>query len=108
MIPRSLVELEAEFAVNVADGRIGRSDSLSDADGVMFLCPKCFSANNGAVGTHRVVCWFRGRVANDVKPGPGRWAPSGSNMSDLSLSPSVQLTGGGCDWHGFVTNGSAK
>ena len=31
-------------------------DALTEADGVWFLCPKCFAANGGAVGTHAVIC----------------------------------------------------
>lgn len=88
-------------------------EALVDADGVMFLCPKCFSDNAGPVGTHRVICWFVGRVSDDVKPGPGRWTPSGTGLADLTFVPSpgrtqsVLLTGG-CGWHGFVVDGAAS
>ena len=87
-------------------------DSLAEAQGVEFLCPKCFAANNGPVGTHIVVCWFNGRgVSNEVRPGPGRWNPSGTGYDDLSFVPpgatSVLLTGG-CGWHGFIENGEVR
>lgn len=87
--------------------------TLAEADGIMFLCPKCFAANSGPIGTHAVVCWFRGKVPDSAEPGPGRWTPQGTGYEDLTFTPgeppvaiSVLLTGG-CGWHGFVKNGSA-
>ncbi len=87
---------------------------LAEADGLEFLCPKCYVANGGEVGTHRVICWFVCKVPDDVRPGPGRWTPQGTGLNDLSFVPSegrshsVLLTGGGCAWHGFVTDGKAE
>lgn len=85
-------------------------DSLQEADGVWFLCPKCFSANGGEVGTHMVGCWFVGKVPDWVEPNPGRWNPSGTGLADLTFVPpgaiSVLLTSG-CGWHGFVKDGDA-
>lgn len=97
---------EGEFHVPV--------ERIEDAQGVRFLCPKCFQANGGAVGTHSVVCWSATRgVPPEAQPGPGRWGLAGTGLADLSLVPdvagqahSVQLNGG-CQWHGFVTNGDA-
>lgn len=109
-----LTELEAQFLKHgTEDGREVHKyvDSLSEADGVMFLCPKCFSANHGRVGTHMVICWFSGKVSDDVFPKPGRWNPSGNGLSDLTfVGPGAAsvLLGGGCDWHGFVKNGEAE
>lgn len=88
-------------------------DALAEADGVWFLCPKCFAANNGPIGTHAVICWFVGKVADDVDPKPGRWTPTGTGLDDLTFVPStgrshsVLLTGG-CAWHGYVTQGCAQ
>ena len=88
-------------------------DSIEMAQGVEFLCPKCFAANGGPVGTHAVVCWSSSRgVPDKATPGPGRWRLVGTSFADLSLmeepgkSRSVLLEGG-CTWHGFVTNGDA-
>lgn len=87
-----------------------RTDATrEEADGIFFLCPKCFVANGGNVGTHGVICWFEGRVPDDRKPGPGRWNPVGDSFANLSFVPgkkshSVALLSG-CKWHGFVTNG---
>jgi hypothetical protein len=88
-------------------------ETIAEADGVWFLCPKCFADNGGPVGTHAVICWFVGKVADDVDPKPGRWTPTGTGLHDLTFVPSagrsnsVLLTGG-CGWHGFVANGSAS
>lgn len=88
-------------------------DRIEDAQGVQFLCPKCFVANGGAVGTHRVICWSRSRgVPDDANPAPGRWKLDGTGLHDLTLngdpgSRSVKLTGDGCQWHGYITNGEA-
>lgn len=109
-IPQSLADLEAELVTHAGNGAIGREASREAADGLMFLCPLCFTKNGGARGTHRVLCWFVGRVPGDLKPGPGRWTLTGTSIADFSLTPSVDLsiTKSGCQWHGFVTNGSAK
>ena len=86
-------------------------DNLAAAHGVWFLCPKCYLANNGPIGTHRVICWFYGRVTDDVEPKPGRWlpGPKSTGLDNLTfvphvLSNSVLLTGG-CHAHFFVTDG---
>lgn len=85
-------------------------EKLAEADGVMYLCPLCFKNNGGAIGTHRVLNWFVGKVPDDVDPKPGRWNPSGTGLHDLTFvgpgAVSVLLTGG-CGWHGFVSNGNA-
>jgi hypothetical protein len=83
-------------------------DTLAEAHGISFLCPKCIGEHGG----HSVVCWFEGRVPDDEEPGPGRWNPTGTGYSDLSFVPgaksnSVQLRGG-CNAHFLVTNGLVK
>lgn len=119
-----LTELDASFRRWLAPGYVasdgdvlahgGHAEvkTLGEADGVMFLCPKCFNKNQGAIGTHRVICWFVGKVPDDLRPGPGRWTPVGASLDDLTFVPrgersqSVLLLGG-CGWHGFVTDGGA-
>lgn len=119
--PFKLRELEPQFIVRRVDREANPNvdqehwvhvDELEQADGVMFLCPKCFAENGGAVGTHVIVCWFEDRVPASVTPSPGRWNPRGTGYDDLSFVPgrgssSVRLTGG-CRWHGFVENGSVS
>lgn len=86
-----------------------RVDRIDEADGVFFLCPTCFVANRGPVGTHGVLCW-RPRVPAGVDPGPGRWEFHGTGLDDLSLvagSSSVLLRGG-CNAHFFVEAGAIR
>lgn len=92
-------------------------DTLAEAQGVEFLCPVCFAKNNGNVGTHHVICWFRGKVPDNAVPGPGRWDASGSGLHNLTLNPSVNLDvhdaefykkyPACCRWHGWVKEGVA-
>lgn len=112
-----LSELSAElFTRHEEAGRIlyRPVQSLADAHGVKFLCPKCFTANSGSVGTHSCICWFVGKVPDSAEPGPGRWNPSGTGIEDLTFVPyegqplvSVLLTGG-CGWHGNIVNGETR
>jgi len=87
-------------------------ENLSEAQGLWFLCPKCFEANGRSnVGVHAVICWFADRgVPDDTQPKPGRWRPAGTGIDDLTFvgpdAASVQLVGG-CNWHGFVRDGDA-
>ncbi len=112
-MPR-LHDLEAKFLLRYERGGSvfhREFDEFSSAHGVMFLCPKCFAANQGPVGTHRVICWFVGRVPVNAVPGPGRWNPQGTGLDDLTFigpgAASVLLMGG-CNWHGFVKDGGAE
>lgn len=108
----SLRELEAEFVKDTDGGKaLTPVQTLAEADGVMYLCPKCFVANKGPVGTHRVLNWFEDKVPDDRRP-TGRWKPSGTGLDDLTFVPgkkscSVRVTTG-CLWHGFVTKGKAE
>ena len=80
----------------------------------MFLCPKC--------GDHSVICWFvnpkqGAPVPPETTPGPGRWTRSGETIESLTLlgsgpggsgMRSVQLGGGGCQAHFYVTDGQVS
>jgi hypothetical protein len=107
-MPR-LAELQATFLKRLDDRTHRRGAPLGDADGLLFLCPKCYAENKGAVGTHSVLCWFAGRVPDHLDP-KGRWNHSGTGLDDVTFvgpgAVSVLLTGG-CGWHGFVRNGAA-
>ena len=106
-----LLDLEPRFQriETDADGRdvYPAAGGLVAAQGLLFLCPVCFTANGGPIGTHSVLVWFRDRGVPDAKmPGPGRWTATGTGYLDLTLSPSIHLSGeGGCGWHGQVTAG---
>jgi len=87
--------------------RFRHVDSLAQANGIIFLCPKCWTKNGGPRGTHSVICWAP-PVPQSIGPKPGRWAMVGTGYDDLTLvagSSSVLLTGG-CAAHFFVTNGA--
>lgn len=102
-----LAELEPQF-LKVIDNRTYWHEGVSfnEADGVVFLCPKCFRVNQGPIGTHSIICW-RPHVSQEIPPNPGRWEFQGTGLDDLTLvagSSSILLTGG-CAWHGFIRNG---
>lgn len=112
-----LTDLDAEFLRYERDGEghtlWHRVDALAEAQGVTFLCPKCFASNNGARGTHGVVCWSSSRGVPDyATPNPGRWRMDGTGLDDLTLNAETKggarsvLLLGGCGWHGHVTNGA--
>jgi hypothetical protein len=108
----ALTQLEPEWLQHVERGH-KRITTMAEADGLLFLCPLCYQRNGGNVGTHSVICWFEGRVPDDLKPGPGRWTPKGTGFEDLSFVPgkrvhavSVELLSG-CKWHGHIVNGFA-
>jgi hypothetical protein len=83
------------------------------AQGVMFLCPKCYRENRGPQGTHQVLCWSDSAGApKDALPS-GRWALRGSGVEDLTLAAepgrtSSVLIVGGCAAHFHVAGGSVK
>lgn len=113
-----LVDLDPHFLrYEPSDGRVFHRfvDSLAEAQGIEFLCPKCFVTNGGSAGTHHVICWSRSRgVPEDATPGPGRRKMEGTGLADLTLNGDAPGGGGarsvlllgGCEWHGFVTNGA--
>ena len=85
------------------------AETLQAAEGVWFLCPKCFLANGKQrPGVHGVVCWSP-KVPKTFVPGPGRWKLVGTDIHDLSLvasSSSVHLTSeDGCRAHFYVHKG---
>lgn len=90
-----------------------QASSLAEAHGLWFLCPKCFAEKDGPRGVHSVLCWFVGKVPDEVDPKPGRWMPSGTGIDDLTFvgpsAASVFLSGPeGCGWHGYVKDGAAE
>lgn len=104
-----LTDLDPTFLVIEEPGRIYRHvDEIAGADGVFFLCPKCFRDNGGPVGTHSVLCWAP-HVPKTESPGPGRWQMVGTGYADLTLtaaSSSILLTGEhGCQAHFYVRAG---
>lgn len=83
--------------------------AFAGADGIQFLCPKCYAANGGAVGTHGLQVFFVGskvpdRIGKNAQGQTVRWGASGTGYADLTLTPSILLLGG-CAWHGWITRG---
>ena len=104
-----LDELEPKFLKLVHPKEWHNVETIAEADGIRFLCPKCFTENSGPMGTHSVICW-QPTVPAEVRPAPGRWQFLGNGYRDLSLvagSSSVQLNGG-CQAHFFVENGAIR
>lgn len=95
-----LTDLDATFVRHTSGGNFNEVEAMTDANGVLFDCPKC--------GRHSVLVWDR-TVPAGIEPGPGRWDMTGTGLADLTLSPSVDLSRGGvgCLWHGWVKNGDA-
>lgn len=88
-------------------------ETLAEAHGICFLCPKSFAENGGAQGTHSVYVWFQGspvpgHIGRNLKGETVRWAASGIGLDDLVLTPSILEEDAGlapewrCSWHGFV------
>ena len=99
-----LSELNPQFLKAESKTTFRRDGDIKSADGVMFLCPKCY--NGTSVGVHSVICW-QPTVSPEMQPSPGRWLIMGDSIDNLSLvagSSSVKLSGG-CDAHFFIRNG---
>lgn len=105
-----LTDLDPTFLKWKDDSHFELTDNVDEADGIQFLCPKCFVKNGGSIRTHSIVCW-EPNVPQTTTPKPGRWNLVGSGYNDLTLvngSSSVLVRGepGHPDhWHGFVRNG---
>jgi hypothetical protein len=83
--------------------------ALAEAHGIRFICPKGFAANQ----PHEVVIFFSGSpvpdyIGRNKKGETVRWKATGTGLDDLTLTPSIQEQCNHCEWHGFVTNGSAE
>ena len=107
-MPLNLSELDAEF-IKLND-ETGASFSIveriNDADGIMFVCPKCHESTDENKGAHSIICWAP-HVPQTVHPVPGRWNLIGTGLHDLELkngSSSVAI-GGKCQAHFFVRDG---
>lgn len=103
-----LSELEPRLMKRNADGSMQPVAAVVEADGLIFLCPKCAMMKDGNAGVHSIICW-RPRVPAGVAPGPGRWEFQGDSIDTLTLvapSSSIALTSeGGCKAHFYIRNG---
>ena len=114
----NLVDLEPHWMrfAQQADGKTDIRTTVdceeAQAQGIRFLCPVCFKAKGGRIGTHPVICWSSRRgTPSRAGPGPGRWYWTTADFATLSLcgetgTDSVRLMGG-CGWHGYIRDGKA-
>ena len=101
-----LTDLDPKFLKREHSHMFRNVENIGEADGIQFLCPKCFAANGGKVGTHAVICW-QPNVPQDTFPTGGRWSMEGKGLDDLTLvaASSSVLLRGGCEAHFFVRGG---
>lgn len=105
-----LTELDPHFLLYCEEnGRASwrQTDDIIRAQGILFLCPKCFDEHGGPVGTHSVIIWFRDRGVPDMaEPGPARWSvvSESTDYGNLTLTPSIRFPTG-CKFHGKVQGG---
>ncbi len=92
-----LTELSPEFLRVTERGTYATVESLADAHGIWFTCPQCRE--------HNVCVWFADRGAPEGEEPTPRWGASGSSFDDLTITPSVNVSG--C-WHGWVRNGEVS
>lgn len=104
-----LRSLGAKFLKRIDSHKFRCVGTLAEADGVEFLCPKCYQANSGPIGTHAVICWAP-QVPQDTAPFGGRWEMHGTGLYDLTLvaGSSSVLIKGGCNAHFFVRKGQIE
>lgn len=80
-------------------------ETLAEAHGIRFLCPKSFAQNGGSKGTHSVYIFFTGSpyAGHNSAGQEVRWqVVAGTGLDDLQLSPSILEQDNHCQWHGFV------
>jgi hypothetical protein len=107
-----LTDLDPRFVKWDDDSHFHYVDTISESDGVIFLCPLCFQNNAGSdIGVHSVLCW-RPNIPQSTSPKPGRWDFQGTGYNDLTLvagSSSILLTGdGGCKAHFYIQGGEIR
>jgi len=91
-------------------------ENLADAQGVFFQCPLCAEgkprSSAAVIGAHYFGVTFadRGVLPHQGCHGtngePTRWQVTGTGLDDLTTQPSIQIQGG-CNWHGYITDGAA-
>lgn len=101
-----LTELEPTFVKRISDHEFFTVENLILADGICFLCPKCFQEKGDSKGVHSIICWAP-NVPQTTSPTPGRWEMLGTGFEDLELKAgsSSVLLDGGCRAHFFIRNG---
>lgn len=99
-----LTDLEPEFIRRIDDSNFQHVASIDFADGIVFLCPVCLVNNQmRRPGVHSVICWHP-RVPQTTQPTPGRWEFEGTDLTNLTLTPSILLKST-CGAHFFIKHG---
>lgn len=101
---------DEDFHLVEDDVRYMKRVDFTDAQGIWFDCPACYTAQlAGGRGAHGVCVSFADRGvadadgSHDSEGKPSRWQVSGTGYDDLVLSPSIYLKDcPPCNWHGFV------
>lgn len=99
-----LVDMQPKFlAIEKSNASRIETDVFAQAQGLMFLCPKC-----QATSAHSIVCWFVGHEVSDHEiPEGERWVATGSSYRDLTLVGIIALRGG-CMWSGRIRHGRIR
>lgn len=79
-----------------------RVETLAEAHGIRFLCPKARA--------HMIQIYFSGspvpeHLGKNKDGQTVRWSVFGTSLDDLSLTPSIHEQDDICGWHGFVGSG---
>lgn len=80
--------------------------TLTEAQGIRLMCPVCRDHGLAVAFAGRGVLEHHG--SHDRNGKPSRWQVSGTGFDDLTLHPSVDLTGPvrpNC-WHGWIKSGA--
>ncbi|MGE5679491.1 MAG: hypothetical protein ACM34K_01300 [Bacillota bacterium] len=105
-----LTDLKPQFLKILDKNRAQHVDNIKDADGMRFLCPKCFAENGGPKGTHSITCWQLHVKPEEAHEGPGRWNFAGTGYDDITFvngSSSIAINGG-CFAHFFIEQGNVR
>lgn len=111
---------EATFIRSSPNGGHSYVDTLDGADGILLWCPcghgKAEYPLDGA-RPHAIIVSFANPKNAPPAPDsavsrsragiPTRWLMNGTNLADLTLSPSIDVGTPSC-WHGFITNGEIR
>lgn len=94
-IPLSVLDPEFLVLTDIEEKTFHRALHNDNADGVLFLCPKCYLKKGSPIGVHSIICWVPS-VPQSIFPHPGRWLMDGQ-LHNLTLtgdgtSSSVLLT----------------
>ena len=69
-----------------------RTNDLEEAEGVVFICPKCLRDFGHPAQSHTIYAWFENREV------------SGDTISNVTVGGTFRV--GSCGWSGRVEDGS--